>query len=250
MDFSGSAFGACDNRTIATVVPSPDSDFAVAFITLLISDPVPLSEHLFEDLDEYLRMPSNLRYGIHMALPKTIQNHETDNHSPYMDEWQAYFLGIAKAVAKKSKDPRCSVGAVVVSRDHLVLSTGFNGLARGIYDTSRVLHDVDEKLRWICHAEANAILNGGRKGVSLENGQIIVTKFPCLFCCNLIVQSGITTICTDDEKFWDDDAFDRPPHTRKKALLREARVTVVAPPNHPFFDSLLRRNQRRKPKRR
>lgn len=168
--------------------------------------------------------------------------------------WQTYFLGIAKAVAKKSKDPRCSVGAVVVSRDHLVLSTGFNGLARGIYDTFRLLDDVDEKLRWICHAEANAILNGSRKGVSLEDGQIIVTKFPCLFCCNLIVQSGIKVICTDDNKFWDDDAFDPPPHDRKKALLREAGVDVVAPPNHPFFDSLsasnLKRNQRQKLERR
>jgi dCMP deaminase len=185
-----------------------------------------------------------------MAISKTLQNHETDNHSLYMDEWQEYFLGIAKAVAKKSKDPRCSVGAVVVSRDRLVLSTGFNGLARGIYDRPSLLHDIDEKLKWICHAEANATLNGGRKGVSLENGQIIVTKFPCLFCCNLIVQSDITTICTDDEKFWDDDAFDRSPHTRKKALLREARIYVVAPPNHPFFGSLSasdsRRNQRRK----
>lgn len=189
-----------------------------------------------------------------MALPKTVQNHATDNHSSYMDEWQEYFLGIAKAVAQKSKDPRCSVGAVVVSRDHLVLSTGFNGLARGIYDTPTLLYDVDEKLKWICHAEANAILNGGRKGVSLDDGQIIVTKFPCLFCCNLIVQSGITTICTDDNKFWDDDAFDPSPHNRKKALLREARIHVVAPPTHPFFDPLyaraLRRNQRRKLERR
>ena len=189
-----------------------------------------------------------------MGISETLQNHETDNHSSYMDEWQAYFLGIAKAVAQKSKDPRCSVGAVVVSSDHLVLSTGFNGLARGIYDTPSLLRDVDEKLKWICHAEANAILNGGRKGVSLEGGQIIVTKFPCLFCCNLIVQSGITTICTDDNKFWDDDAFDPSPHNRKKALLREARIRVVAPPNHPFFDppsaSDLRRNQRRKLERR
>lgn len=159
--------------------------------------------------------------------------------SSYMDEWQEYFLGIATAVAAKSKDPRCPVGAVVVSPDNLIVSTGFNGLARGIYDTKHILEDVDEKLKWICHAEANALLNGVRTGVSLKDSQIIVTKFPCFPCCNLIVQSGIKTICTDDQKFWDEDPFDGPPHTRKMLLLREANIKVTAPPNHPFFAAVI-----------
>ena len=29
--------------------------------------------------------------------------------------WDEYFLNIAKVVATKSKDPRCAVGAVIVS---------------------------------------------------------------------------------------------------------------------------------------
>ncbi|MDR4467534.1 MAG: deaminase [Nitrospira sp.] len=173
-----------------------------------------------------------------MALPKPVPLHDTDHDSSYMDEWQSYFLGIAKAVSEKSKDPKCHVGAVIVSPDRLVVATGFNGLARGIYDAPELLHDVDEKLKWICHAETNAILNGGRTGVSLKEGQIFVTKFPCFICCNLIVQSGITTICTDDHKFWDEDAFDPPPHTRKKELLAQAGLRVVAPPTHPIIPFL------------
>ena len=35
------------------------------------------------------------------------------------EEWDEYFLGICFAVAKKSKDPRCQVGAVIVSTDSL-----------------------------------------------------------------------------------------------------------------------------------
>ena len=51
----------------------------------------------------------------------------------------------------KSKDPRCKVGAVIVSGNNVVLSTGFNGLARGVYDNEQLLADVDAKLRVVCH---------------------------------------------------------------------------------------------------
>ncbi|MEQ1772025.1 MAG: hypothetical protein ABL879_19580, partial [Devosia sp.] len=50
-----------------------------------------------------------------------------------IDDWGTYFLNLAEAAARKSKDPRCQVGAVLV-RDNVVLSTGFNGFARGVWD--------------------------------------------------------------------------------------------------------------------
>jgi hypothetical protein len=49
-------------------------------------------------------------------------------------------------VEAKSKDPRCRVGAVIISDDGVVLSTGFTGLARGVYDHDDVLADADEEL--------------------------------------------------------------------------------------------------------
>jgi dCMP deaminase len=84
------------------------------------------------------------------------------------ESWDEYFLCIAEVVAIKSKDPRCSVGAVVASEDNVVLATGFNGLARKIYDDEGLLGDAEEKLKIICHAEANAIFNAARIGVSLH----------------------------------------------------------------------------------
>ena len=51
-----------------------------------------------------------------------------------VDDWDKYFLCIAATASIKSKDPRCQVGAVIVSKDQMVLSTGFNGFARGIND--------------------------------------------------------------------------------------------------------------------
>src|SRR5882672_7976306 len=79
-----------------------------------------------------------------------------------VDSWDEYFMHIAQAVSIKSKDSKCPVGAVIVSQDNTILSTGFNGLARGVHDDIQILLDADEKLKIICHAENNAIINAAR----------------------------------------------------------------------------------------
>ena len=151
----------------------------------------------------------------------------------HVDTWDEYFLWMAAAASIKSKDPRCRVGAVIASRNNVVLSTGFNGLARGVHDDEHILGNADEKLKVICHAEQNAIMNAARIGVALEGASIFVTKFPCLTCCNAIIQAGITRIYTHDERFWNDDPFDKD-HSRKTSILRQARVKVDAP-YHPEY---------------
>ena len=151
----------------------------------------------------------------------------------YVDSWDEYFLLIAKVVSIKSKDPRCQVGAVITSTEHVVLTTGFNGLPRGVYDDQDILANAEEKLKVICHAEQNAILNAARVGVALKGATIFVTKFPCLTCCNAIVQAGITRIYTHDNSFWNDDPFDGD-HSRKKQTLKQAGIKVDAP-FHPAY---------------
>jgi len=151
----------------------------------------------------------------------------------YVDNWNEYFLSIATAASIKSKDPRCRVGAVIASKDNVLLSTGFNGLARGVNDDHGILDDAEEKLKVICHAEQNAILNAARIGVALEGSSIYVTKFPCLACCNAIIQAGVKRIYTHDSRFWDDDPFDKD-HSRKRDILRQAHIQVDAP-FHPEY---------------
>jgi dCMP deaminase len=63
------------------------------------------------------------------------------------EDWDEYFLTIAEIVACKSKDPNCQVGAVLVTPDSVVISTGFNGLARGVFDNENLLQDTAEKLK-------------------------------------------------------------------------------------------------------
>jgi dCMP deaminase len=153
---------------------------------------------------------------------------------PYTENWDEYFMYIALAVSIKSKDTHCRVGAVIVSEDKIVLSTGFNGLARGVHDDMQILLDKDEKLKVICHAENNAIMNAARVGGHpLPGATIYVTKFPCLACCNAIIQAGITRIYTHDHEFWKHDPFDME-QTRKPRVLHQAGVKVDAP-FHPMF---------------
>jgi len=156
----------------------------------------------------------------------------TTSANDYLDRWDEYWQAFALTAARKSKDPRCRVGAVIVC-DDLILSTGFNGFARQLFDDPKLLADAEEKLRLICHAEQNAIHNAARLGVSLAGATIYVTKFPCLACCNAIIQAGIVRIHTHDTKYWNDDPADQG-HTRKKSALRQAKIEVDAP-FHPDY---------------
>ena len=161
-----------------------------------------------------------------------------------VEHWDEYFLNIAKVVSIKSKDPKCPVGAVIVSEDNVILSTGFNGMARGVYDDEDTLFG-DEKIRVICHAEGNAIMNAARVGGRpLQGTTIYVTKFPCIACCNAIIQAGIVRIYTRDNSFWDGDPLDKD-HSLKKRVLHEAHIHVDA----PFHDTFKPKEQIILPKR-
>lgn len=168
----------------------------------------------------------------------------------HVDSWDDYFYWIAKAASLKSKDTHCPVGAVIVSEDNVVLTTGFNGLPRGITDDREILENQREKLKVICHAEQNAIINAARMGIAIRGASIYVTKFPCLACCNSIVQAGIKRIYTLDDWYWDNDPFDGADdtnHWRKRRIIRETHIIVDAP-NHPEY-SPVNVNARKPPQR-
>jgi dCMP deaminase len=188
-------------------------------------------------------------HTLNFAAPEALRETQDEMFTVpvHVDNWDEYFLYIAKTVSIKSKDPKCPVGAVIVSKDHILLSTGFNGLARGVYDDEKTLENADEKLKVICHAEDNAILNAARIGARLEGAAIYVTKFPCLACCNAIIQAGIKRLYTHDNEFWDDDLVDKD-HTRKKKILHQAGIEVIAPYHAAFLPAAPIRGEKRKKK--
>ena len=118
-------------------------------------------------------------------------------------DWATYFMNIAKEVSSRSTCDRKHVGAVIV-RDKTILSTGYNGSIKGLQHCDEIGHEmVDGHCLRTTHAEANAIVQAAKNGVSINNAEIYVTASPCYNCFKLIANSGIKTIYYDE--FYRDD---------------------------------------------
>jgi dCMP deaminase len=110
------------------------------------------------------------------------------------NSWREYFFKMACFVATKSKDPSTKVGCVLVGIHNQTLSTGFNGFARGVNDSSERYEDRSIKLQMIVHAEANAIAAAARSGIGLFNHTAFITMPPCPQCAALLIQAGVSRI--------------------------------------------------------
>jgi dCMP deaminase len=109
--------------------------------------------------------------------------------------WDEYFMSIAQVVASRSTCPRKYVGAVIV-RNRTILSTGYNGSIRGLPHCSDVGHMMEDgHCVATIHAEANAIIQAARNGVTIDGGTIYVTASPCWSCFKQIANAGISRIC-------------------------------------------------------
>src|SRR4030043_2168550 len=81
-------------------------------------------------------------------------------------DWDEYFIGIAKAVSTRATCLRRCYGAVI-TKDHIIVSTGYNGAPAGMKDCLevgkctrkelRIPHGERYELCHSVHAEANAI---------------------------------------------------------------------------------------------
>jgi len=117
--------------------------------------------------------------------------------------WIEYFREIATVVAKKSKDQKTHIGAVIVGKDNEIVSTGYNSFPRGLNDNLQERQERPEKYFWMEHAERNAIYNAARIGVSTKDCSLYLSHwFPCVECTRAIINSGITTLYCEplDEK--------------------------------------------------
>ena len=110
-----------------------------------------------------------------------------------MSDWDDYFLRMAKLVSSKSKDTSTQCGCVIVAADNSVLSTGYNGLPRGMEYSPEKL-ERPFKYKVMVHSEQNAIFNAARNGIRLQGGTAYITDIPCHECARGLVQCGIVRI--------------------------------------------------------
>ncbi|NLC74562.1 MAG: dCMP deaminase family protein [Clostridiales bacterium] len=140
--------------------------------------------------------------------------------------WDEYFMGVSQLAGMRSKDPNTQVGSCIVSADHKILSIGYNGLPRGCSDDDfpwerKAGSTLDTKYPFVTHSELNAILNF--RGGSLEGSTIYVSLFPCNECAKAIIQSGISRIIYDIDKYADTEGT-----IASKKMLDAAGVEYVA----------------------
>lgn len=142
--------------------------------------------------------------------------------------WTHYFVSIAEVVKLKSKDISTQIGAVIVGRDHEIVSTGYNSFPRGIKDLESERQERPEKYYWMMHAEQNAIVNAARIGVSTNNCTIYLTcGMPCADCAKAIINAGIRTVyCRSDDLVAKDERWVE--HAkRSQTMFTEADVRII-----------------------
>lgn len=112
--------------------------------------------------------------------------------------WDQTFFEIAEAMSKHATCPRLHNGAVIVTGDHQIVASGYNGAPRWLEHCDEVGCVIEGgHCVQAIHAEANAVLQAARRGASLatQPTKLYSLYRPCIRCAMLIVQAGIMTVC-------------------------------------------------------
>lgn len=143
-----------------------------------------------------------------------------------MINWNKRFIELAEHIATWSKDPSKKIGAVIVDENNRIISTGYNGFAKGIKDSVERLENKELKRSLMLHAEENAILHAKQ---DLNGCRIYIAGYCCcIHCASMIIQSGIKEVYyknTSEDNYVSE-------HWQKnlelaKGLLSEAEINIV-----------------------
>lgn len=120
--------------------------------------------------------------------------------------WAEYFFAIAEVVSRRATCPRASVGVVIVSQDHRILSTGYNGAPpREPHCLTEGCQMADKHCQRSLHAEVNAITWGAKSGTALGASDMYIfmvvpqnstTEMPCRECEKVIKAAGLRQVHT------------------------------------------------------
>lgn len=116
--------------------------------------------------------------------------------------WDEYFMLLTKLAAMRSTCLAFPVGAVIV-KNMQVLATGYNGSPSGsVHCTTQGycypnLSSCDASKEFpsrAVHAEANAIAQAAKHGISTDGASIYVTLEPCISCLKLVISAGVREV--------------------------------------------------------
>lgn len=117
------------------------------------------------------------------------------------DSKEHKWMKVAWVIAQFSSCHRDQVGAVILSTDHRIVGTGYNGQPSGFPEDciscprrSKKGVGLDDSYSdcTSIHAEANALLYSDMS--RRQGGTMFVTRAPCWGCCKLIANSGVLSV--------------------------------------------------------
>lgn len=137
--------------------------------------------------------------------------------------WDECFISIAKIIAKRSKDPSTKCGAVIVSKNNIILGAGYNGFPRGVDNKKLPWNNSNKiisktKYAYVVHAEVNAIFNSIN---NLNESKIYCTLFPCNECVKAIIQVGIKEVIYESDKYHSNDIW-----KASRRMLKLAKIKI------------------------
>ena len=122
--------------------------------------------------------------------------------------WDECFMRMANLISERSKDPSTQAGAVIADTKNVVIGLGYNGFPRGVdsdvFPWEREGALPNTKYAYVCHAEENAIYNSSKQP---HECKIYCTLFPCNECAKTIIQTGITEIIYESDKYHDEPVW-------------------------------------------
>ncbi|KAL4496959.1 hypothetical protein ABPG72_002115 [Tetrahymena utriculariae] len=136
-------------------------------------------------------------------LDKYISKNEKKILREYKPNWDEYFMRLAVEVKKRSNCNKRSVGAILISKEKRILSTGYNGTPLLMKDCfyggcERCNNNTEQGKGldqcWCIHAEENCLLDIGARTCKQLEGTLYTTLFPCKMCAKIIIQSGINRL--------------------------------------------------------
>lgn len=139
--------------------------------------------------------------------------------------WDSYFRTVCKSIASKSPCLSRQIGAILV-RDKSIISTGYNGPARGFPHCEdqcrrRKLGLKSGEGLHLCpaaHAELNCIANAARNGVSTIDTILYMNCIiPCKDCMIALVNAGIKEVVIIKADFY---------HTMSEAIAKHGNILI------------------------
>jgi len=127
-----------------------------------------------------------------------------------------YFELLTELEVIFSHDNLFKVSSLILDKDSLdVISVGYNkfeSFHNNDYDREQKINELNEspdKYNLISHAEEVVINHAKKYNLPLENNILLVSRFPCIGCAKLIVNSGLSKVITyereEKTEWWDDE---------------------------------------------